>query len=169
MRPLSPSPEAPRRRRPPAPAVSQGRSDALCCPAAAGGGAVGTTPLCPCVGGGGEAAKLVGDGWRRSRLSPDSSAQRSSRGRGEGRAHSFARASREPRVGRASCCVIAPAGCGWGTPPRLAWGRRLCQPAPSPTTCLSPRAWPPCLLSAGAGPAGGRRKVALCGRAGAGG
>lgn len=45
---------------PQAPAVSQGRSDALCGPAAAGGGAVGTTSLCPYIGGGGEAAKLVG-------------------------------------------------------------------------------------------------------------
>lgn len=89
-----------------------------------------------------------------------------------GRTDFCARASREPRVGRALCCIIAPAGRGVGTPGTLGGHRgsgdglafRLVS-----ITRLSPSAWPPCFLSAGAGPTGSRRPVALRGRAGAGG
>lgn len=114
--------------------------------------------------------------WRRRR--PDGRLRREAlprawrmlRGRGT-------RTSRDPRVGRALCCVIAPAGAwvvGWGLLPGSRGGvkPRVLAPPPRqvPVTWLSPCAWPPYLLSAGVGPAGGRRPVALrgCARAGGG-
>lgn len=82
----------------------------------------------------------------------------------------------------AALCAVSLRGRGWGkrlgagqaaTPPRLGWGHRghrlgpALQQVPAPRGSRSP--WPRSFLSAGAGPAGGRRPVALRGRAGAGG
>lgn len=114
-------------------------------------------------------------GWRRP--GPEASARPRSRGRGAGRAGWDARASREPRVGRALCCVTAPGGGGAGrrrAPPGPGAGRgaRGCCAASPPPALLAPaglRTLPPHLLSAGAEPAGGRRPVALRGRPGPGG
>lgn len=75
----------------------------------------------------------------------------SSRGRGACRADSGARASREPRVGRALCCVIAPAGMGSGGGgrgrPRLlpGWGGGTEGAGPAP-----PSGWCPRLAGLGA-------------------
>lgn len=81
-------------------------------------------------------------------------------------------------VWAALCAVsLRPPGWGWqggtGAPPRLGCGRggrAPAGPAPwqVPATRVSPCPWPLCFLSAGAVPAGGRRPVALRGRAGAG-
>jgi hypothetical protein len=71
-------------------------------------------------------------------------------------------------------CAGWGVGGGVGPPPRLAWGREAARAGPAlrqvRVTWLSPCAWPPYLLSAGVGPAGGRRPVALrgCARAGGG-
>lgn len=75
---------------------------------------------------------------------------------------------RGSHVWAALCAVsLRRTGGGAGPDSSLAWVEALGVQVPA--TCLSPRAWPPCLFSAGAGAAGGRRPVALRGRAGAGG
>lgn len=73
-------------------------------------------------------------------------------------------------MGRALCCVITPVEWGRGLLPGTRRGARVRSLAfwQVPIPLLFPRAWLPC-LSTGAGPAGGRRPVALRGRAGVGG
>ncbi|XP_072800796.1 ubiquitin carboxyl-terminal hydrolase isozyme L1 isoform X1 [Vicugna pacos] len=66
-------------------------------------------------------------GWRR--LRPDASPGPSSRGRGARPADSSARASQEPRVGCALCCVIAPARVGGGGSSQARVGARGSEPA----------------------------------------
>lgn len=131
-----PPPGAPRRRRPPALVASQGPRGALRAPEAARPGRDrGALPLPLPRGPRVTLRNLSGVGWRRPR--PDASAGPSSGGRGAGRADSGARASREPRVGRALCCVIAPAGVGAGRGLLPGWGEGTegAEPTPPPGRC----------------------------------